>query len=63
MLYIQLMIEGDLVHQSMPYLNYVCKSYKGLKLIDVLISTRESDVKVANILKNQYVLILQDFRV
>ena len=63
MSYIQLMIEGVLVHQSMPYLNYVCKTYKGLKLIDVWISTCESDVKVANILKNQYVLILQDFRV
>lgn len=48
-LYFEITIEGVQVHQSMPYLNYACKSYKGLKLVDVPKSTRGFDVTVAHI--------------
>ena len=52
------------MHQNMPYLDFVCKSHKGSKfvLVDDPKPTREPDIKVVDILKNQIGLVVQEFR-
>lgn len=52
------------MHQNTPYLDFVCKSHKGSKfvLVDDPKPTLDPDIKVVDILKNQIVLIVQEFR-
>lgn len=46
------------MYQSMSYLKSICKSYLGLKvlLVDEIKPSRDPDVKVVDVHKNQFVL-------